>query len=148
VNIKTGILLTVAGSCSLFALAGCTSVRYTQGELAEREAALSAAPEPDSQTGAPSHSSAWAAVLPSDHVNSSPLAMAEYSADLDRNDPAFGVVHGPPGEPLAFYASAEPPSLLWQYQFTLPSNANTVTVFRRSGDPAFTRPFRGFYRVP
>jgi hypothetical protein len=147
VNIKTGILLAAAGS-GLLALGGCTSVRYTQGELAEREAALNSAPASGSETGAPSHSSAWAAVLPSDHVNSSPLAMAEYNSDLDRNDAAFGVVHGPAGEPMAYYASAEPPSLLWQYQFTLPSTANTVTVFRRSGDPAFSRPFRGFYRVP
>lgn len=74
--------------------------------------------------------------------------MAEYNSDLDRNDAAFGVVHGPPGEPMAFYASAEPPSMYLQYQFTLPQTANSVTVFRRSSDPVFARPWRGYYRVP
>lgn len=127
---------------------GCTSVRYSSAELAARETDLPTSQSTEVSSGVPAHSSAWAGVLPSDHVNSSPLAMAEYSADLDRNDAAFGVVPGPAGDPLAFYASAEPPSMYLQYQFTLPSTANSVTVFRRSSDPVFTRPFRGFYRVP
>lgn len=81
-------------------------------------------------------------------MNDSPLAMAEYHGELDRNDPAYGVVTGPPGEPLSYYASAEAPSLYWQYQFTLPSTANTVTVFRRPNDVLYYRPTRGYYRVP
>lgn len=133
---------TLAPSALLaLALGACTSVRYTATDLPRENS-------PEAQIGSgPSHSSAWAGVLPADSVNDSPLAMAEYNADLDRNDAAFGVVHGPAGQPMAYYASAEPPSMFWQYQFTLPSNANTVTVFRRSGDPAFSRPLRGFYRV-
>lgn len=143
-KIKTGIVFSAAGSLALVTLGGCTSVRYTPGELAAREAEVDATPV----ASAPSHSSAWAGVLPSDDVNASPLAMAEYNQDLARNDGAFGVVSGPPGEPMAYYASAEPPSMYLQYQFTLPTNANSVTVFRRSSDPVFTRPWRGFYRVP
>lgn len=134
----------IAPSALLIAgLGACTSVRYTATDLPRQS------PDALTQVGSgPSHSSAWAGVLPADSVNDSPLAMAEYNTDLDRNDAAFGVVNGPPGEPLAFYASAEPPSLYLQYQFTLPANANSVTVFRRSSDPVFTRPFRGYYRIP
>ncbi|MBX3388594.1 MAG: hypothetical protein KF691_03970 [Phycisphaeraceae bacterium] len=123
-------------------LGACTSVRYT--EQGTPRATLASAPEGPG----PSHSTAWAGVLPADSVNDSPLAMAEYHADLDRNDGAFGVVTGPPGEPLSYYASAEPPSLYWQYQFTLPSTANTVTVFRRPNDVLYYRPYRGYYRAP
>lgn len=143
-NTQTGILFSAAGALGLIGLGGCTSVRYTQGELSSRQPMVASV----SAASAPSHSSEWTAVLPSDDVNSSPLAMAEYNDDLARNDASFGVVSGPPGEPMAFYASAEPPSMYLQYQFTLPTNANSVTVFRRPSDPVFTRPWRGYYRVP
>ncbi|MGH7242552.1 MAG: hypothetical protein ACREJD_03955 [Phycisphaerales bacterium] len=143
-NTKTGILLLAGGSLALVALGGCTSVRYTQGELSSREPEVATV----TPSSAPSQASKWAAVLPSDDVNTSPLAMAEYNEELGRNDAALGVVTGPPGEPMAYYASAEPPSLYLQYQFTLPSTANSVTVFRRGNDPTIIRPFRGFYRVP
>ncbi|MBL8875419.1 MAG: hypothetical protein JNM86_06450 [Phycisphaerae bacterium] len=134
------LLVSALGACN-------SSARFTNAELAAREDELALAGE-RAPMSAPSHSSKWAGVLPTDSVNESPLAMAEYNTDLDRNDAAFGVVHGPPGEPMAFYASAEPPSMYLQYQFTLPQTANSVTVFRRSSDPVFTRPWRGYYRVP
>lgn len=140
---KTRNATIAAGAILICLLGGCTSVRYNAGDASAR------APESaEAQTAGPSHSSKWAGVLPADSVNDSPLAMAEYNADLDRNNAGFGVVPGPPGEPLSYYASAEAPSLYWQYQFTLPSTANTVTVFRRPNDVLYYRPNRTFYRIP
>lgn len=132
------------GLGALCVLGGCNNVQYTSAQMSAREPELAAA----APLGGPSHSSAWAGVLPSDDVNSSPLAMAEYNQDLARNDPSLGVVTGPPGEPLTYYATADAPSMFWQYQFTLPANANSVTVFRRGSDMVYWRPVRSYYRVP
>ncbi len=103
---------------------------------------------PGAPLSGPSHSSAWAGVLPNATVNTQPLAMAEFTEDSIRNNEALGVVTGPPGQPMSYYATAEAPSLYLQYQFTLNQTANNVTVFRRPADVVYYRPYAGYYRAP
>lgn len=83
-------------------------------------------------------SSAWSGVLPTDSVNNKPLAMAEYNTEYARNDAALGVMQGPPGEVLGYYATPSRPSLEWQYRFTLNTSPDSVVVFRR-GDYSYRR---------
>ncbi|MBS0190360.1 MAG: hypothetical protein U0573_05575 [Phycisphaerales bacterium] len=137
-NIKSGILILA----SLSLLAGCASVpvRVTQGEVGGAATAPAGA-----ATNEAEHSSQWARVLPAPVVNQQPLAMVEYNSEYERNNAALGVVTGPAGQPMSYYASPEAPSLYWQYQFTLPTNSNTVTVFGRPAD-VYSRPY-GYYIV-
>lgn len=90
------------------------------------------------QNPAPARSSAWSGVLPTDSVNNAPLAMAEYNSEYARNDAALGVMQGPPGEVLSYYATPSRPSLEWQYRFTLNTSPDSVVVFRR-GDYSYRR---------
>lgn len=83
-------------------------------------------------------SSAWSGVLPTAAVNNAPLAMAEYNSEYARNDAAYGVMQGPPGEVLGYYATPARPSLEWQYRFTLNTSPDSVVVFRR-GDYSYRR---------
>lgn len=83
-------------------------------------------------------SSAWSGVLPTASVNNQPLTMAEYNNEYARNDAALGVMQGPPGEVLGYYATPSRPSLEWQYRFTLNTSPDSVVVFRR-GDYSYRR---------
>lgn len=64
--------------------------------------------------------------------------MAEYNSEYARNDAALGVMQGPPGEVLGYYATPARPSLEWQYRFTLNTSPDSVVVFRR-GDYGYRR---------
>lgn len=143
---KTGQVCTGLGLLALL-LAGCASppVRVVERDVDRTPIAASARVNPNDESV---HSSPWARVLPAPVVNNEPLAMVEYNDEYDRNDAALGVVHGPPGQPLAYYSSPQAPSLFWQYQFSFPQNANSVTVFGRPSDVVYSRPYSGYYRIP
>ena len=78
-------------------------------------------------------------------VNQQPLAMVEYNSGTSVTTRENRRRDGPAGQPMSYYASPEAPSLYWQYQFTLPTNSNTVTVFGRPAD-VYSRPY-GYYIV-
>ncbi len=110
-------------------LAGCTT--------GPARTTASGSPE-DADARQLARSSAWSGVLPTDSVNNQPLAMAEYNNEYARNDAGYGVMQGPPGEVLGYYATPSRPSLEWQYRFTLNTSPDSVVVFRR-GDYSYRR---------
>jgi len=122
------LAVALAGALSTF-LAGCTT--------GPARTTASGSPE-DADARQLARSSAWSGVLPTDSVNNQPLAMAEYNNEYARNDAGYGVMQGPPGEVLGYYATPSRPSLEWQYRFTLNTSPDSVVVFRR-GDYSYRR---------
>jgi hypothetical protein len=149
VKIQIGKL--AVGAAPLFAtcMLGACQTSMTAGSFGADAGASGGSPE--LATGGPSHSSAWASVLPASAVNGRALAMSENGADYGRLDYQLGVVTGPPGEPLTYYSTPNAPSLDLLYQFTIGNSPNQVTIFRRPSDVypyAYPYPYYPGYHLP